>query len=259
MSTWDVILLAIVQGLTEFLPVSSSGHLVVVEGLVVELSSAENLTLLNVLLHAGTLAAVLVVYWHRIWRMLGSDRRVIGLLAVGTLPAVLIGLPLEHYAQHLLESPLLAGGLLILNGVMLATSRWTPTGEVDYRDMTHRQALLIGLAQAVAVLPGISRSGSTIVTGMCVGLRRDAAATFSFLLAIPVISGAVLLPVLKGEITRTAGPGALALMLGIATSFAVGLAALLWLLRWLQTGRLYLFAAWCIPLGIAVVAWQLLK
>ncbi len=257
MNTWDVIILAVVQGLTEFLPVSSSGHLVVVEGLLVELSSGENLTLLNVMLHAGTLMAVLVVYWKRIWKLLGADRRVLGLLAVGTLPAVLIGLPLEHYAKSWLESPLLAGGLLVLNGVMLTASHWTPVGEADYREMTHRQAVLIGLAQAVAILPGISRSGSTIVTGMAVGLRRDAAATFSFLLAIPVISGAVLLPVLKQEVTQVSSSGVLALAIGIATSFAVGLAALLWLLRWLQSGRLYLFAAWCIPLGIAVIIWQL--
>jgi undecaprenyl-diphosphatase len=119
-------------------------------------------------------------------------------------------------------------------------------------------ALLIGLFQAFAILPGISRSGTTIVAGLGCGLRRDEAATFSFLLAIPAIGGAGLLE-LKDLLSEPAGHMPLgALALGALVSFVVGLLSLCWLIRWLQKGRLHLFAWWVIPLGLAVIAWRLL-
>jgi undecaprenyl-diphosphatase len=254
----DILILAIVQGIAEFLPISSSGHLVIVEAL---LGHKEDLLTINIVLHAGTLLSIFVFYWHRIWRLLTEDRRALGLIVAGTIPVLIVGLPLKKYCEHLLESPLLAGCMLPVTGLMLLWISRRPVGALDYPQMSFRGALVVGLFQAIAILPGISRSGATISGGLVAGLRRDAAATFAFLLAIPAIGGATLLTLLD-LIQDTQAQQALAapigyLAIGFAVSFAVGLFALYWLLRWLAQGRLHLFAYWCIAVGIAIVAWQL--
>ena len=255
-------ILAVVQGIAEFLPISSSGHLLVVDALWLHAGAPplQNLLGVEILLHGGTLLAILVVYWQRIARLLGEDRRVIGRLIVGTLPAVVVGLPLHEidFLHGWLENSLLAGCMLPITGLLLLWGGRQPEGVTDYRDMSYRQALLIGLAQVVAILPGISRSGSTIVAGLAVGLRRDSAAAFSFLLAIPTIAGAVVLGL------KDLGPASyepaemlrLAEAAGIA--FVVGVAALVGLLRWLRRGRLQPLAWWCIVVGVSFTVWQLL-
>ncbi len=256
----EIIILAIVQGIGEFLPISSSGHLVVLtegfERLGFSLG-AEKLTV-NIVLHLGTLAAILVFYFRRILALLGRDRRVIGLLAVGTVPAVVVGLGLESQLGNVLESALVAGFCFPLTGLALLWTTRARPGQATCAELTYGRALLIGLFQAVAILPGISRSGLTIVAGLGCGLRRDEAATFSFLLAIPVIAGAGVLETLKllAAPPETTGLGLLAW--GAVLSFLVGLAALWWLLRWLEQGRFYLFAWYVLLLGPAVIAWQLL-
>lgn len=259
--TLRIILLGIVQGLTEFLPVSSDGHLVVASALI-EAATGEkqpHLLAVEILLHAGTLAAVLVVFWHQLWRLLGADRRVIGLLVAGTIPAVVIGLPLKKYAQGFLEDPLAAGvGLVITGGVLLWGTR-RDRGTLAYQQLTYPQAVLIGIFQAAAILPGVSRSGLTISSGLALaGLKRNDAANFSFLLAVPAVGGAVVLELLD-MFTKTSTeplPSAGVLIVGTVVAFLVGIAALKWLLAWLRAGRLHLFAWWCIPLGLAVIAWQ---
>jgi undecaprenyl-diphosphatase len=262
-----VLILAVVQGLTEFLPVSSDGHLVVTAALFEHFTQRrlDELLELEIVLHAGTLGAVLVYFRRPLLRLLSVDRRVIGLLVVGTLPAVVIGLGLKKFAKPLLEDPLAAGiGLVVTGLVLLWAKRFAPTSDAeakDYPAMTYAESLIVGFFQAVAVLPGVSRSGLTISSELAiVKLRRAAAADFSFLLSVPAVGGAVLLQVL--EFARSdSGPTlpVADLLLGVAVSFVVGLAALRWLLAWLQAGRLYLFAWWCIPLGLAVTAWQLAK
>jgi undecaprenyl-diphosphatase len=182
---------------------------------------------------------------------------VIGPLIVGTLPLVFIGLPVHEIdaLQKLVENPLLVGCMLPITGLLLIASGRCQNGDTDYTQISYRQALIVGLFQALAVLPGISRSGTTIVGGMVAGLRRDSAATFSFLLAIPAICGALVLHLHKAVTSGTthdAGP----LLLGALVSFIVGLAALAWLVRWLGRGRLQWFAYWCIPVGLAVIVWQ---
>lgn len=252
-----VLLLAIIQGLTEFLPVSSSGHLVIV-GAWLDADGLDPATAvaLAVALHLGTLGAVLVMYAPHVLRMLTTQRRVLGLVAVGSLPAAAIGLYLRLEMEQALASPLLAGIMLPVTGVLLLwAGRQTP-GETAYPQMSYRQALLIGVAQAAALLPGLSRSGTTIVAGLAVGLRREAAATFSFLLSIPAILGAGALELAHLRHQPSALPVGAALLGGVV-ALLVGLLALKWLLDWLHRGRLQWFAYWCIPLGLAVVAWQL--
>jgi undecaprenyl-diphosphatase len=254
---WNaILLLAIVQGIGEFLPISSSGHVVVGMALFDGVVAEKDKLTVNIVLHLGTLLAILVFYWRRIWRLLGQDRRVIGLLVVGSLPIAVAGLVIKARLEDALKDPLVAGLMFPMTGLMLLwTARHEP-GETSCRELGYGRALLIGVAQAFAILPGISRSGSTIVAGLACGLRRDEAATFSFLLAIPAIGGAGLLETIA--VLRD-GPGTAnwgALALGAAVSFVVGLASLWWLVRWLQQGWLHYFAFWVIPLGLAVIAWQ---
>jgi undecaprenyl-diphosphatase len=251
---WQIVLLAVVQGVTEFLPISSSGHLVIVAA---AMGCDVDIKDVNIVLHFGTLLSILVFFWHRIWRLFGEDRRTILTVIVGTLPAAVIGLTIAKKYSYVLEDPLLAGFMLMVTGSMLwLASRWE-VADGEYQTMSLGQAAGIGLAQSIALLPGISRSGSTITTGMALGLSRRAAATFSFLLAIPAIGGGALLEckdILESPSPSTPLP---VLAVGATISFVVGLFSLWWLLRLLERGRLEYFAYWCIPVGLGVVVWQL--
>jgi undecaprenyl-diphosphatase len=250
MNLLEMLVLAVVQGIAEFLPISSSGHLVILgRWLRVDSDSST----VEIILHAGTLASILVVYWGRIGELLRSDRRLLPLLVVGTLPAALLGVWIKTRAEWLLNRPLLAGVMLIVTGLMLWLLRWLPEGQRGYRQIAWPAALLIGCFQAFALLPGVSRSGSTIVGARLCGLQREDAVTFSFLLAIPAILGATCLALLDlvrdGADSQQWG----VLLIGAAVAFLVGVAALRWLIHWARTGRLSWFAWWCIPFGILVI------
>lgn len=259
----EIVLLAIVQGIGEFLPISSSGHIVVLATLFEQFGQAfdgEKLTV-NIVLHLGTLLAILVFYRRRIISLLTRERRVIGLVIVGTLPAVVIGLWIKKFYGDAFESALLSGFMFPITGLGLLWTARAKHGNVTCADLRYDEALLIGFAQAFAVLPGISRSGATIVAGLARGMRRDEAAAFSFLLAIPAIAGGGVLHLLEFFSSDSPPPAQISaglLLLGAAISFAVGLAALAWLIRWIEQGRLYLFAWWVLILGPVVIIWQLL-
>jgi undecaprenyl-diphosphatase len=266
MSFLEILILAIVQGITEFLPISSDGHLVVANALLEAMGKAPTKDFLEVsiVLHQGTLLAVLVYYRREILRLLTSDRRVIPMLLLASVPAAIVGIGIkkglpDSMADNVLESVLLAGLMFPVSAALLvAASRKTP-GTTRYQDVNWRQALAIGCAQSFAILPGASRSGSTIAAALGVGLDRESAATFSFLMAIPVIAGAGLLEgleVLEAGATGTAPP---VLALGFAVSFVVGLGALAALIRFVKRGQLGVFAYYLVPLGAAVVAWQLAR
>jgi undecaprenyl-diphosphatase len=287
---WQIVLLAFVQGVTEFLPISSSGHLVILAGLMSpQDGKLPHILDLSIVLHLGTLMSILVFYWQRVWRLIGEDRRIIGLLIVGTLPAVIVGLPLKKLtkARHddvamvatagdssstagnvaghawyegVLESPLVAGSLLPVTGfVLLLAARYRHPRQEEYQQLSYGKTLLIGFSQAAAILPGLSRSGVTISAGMSLGLSPRSAATFSFLLAIPAIAGAGVLEV-ADMVKESSAPTTPVshLLIGAVVSFVVGLAALSWLVRLLEKGRLQWFAWWCIPAGIGVIIWQLM-
>lgn len=276
MNLLRIVILAVVQGLTEFLPISSDGHLVVTSTLFEALSGSklEALLTVEIILHAGTLAAVLVVFRKQIMRLLAVDRRVVGLLVVGTLPAVIIGLPLKKFGKELLQDPLAAGIGLIITGIVLLWGTRPrksdeakgaaddEAGRKSYVDLSYGEAFLIGVFQAAAILPGVSRSGLTIASGLKLAkLRRTDAANFSFLLSIPAVGGAVFLEVLDlVKDHASEGPQApiAELVFGAVVAFVVGIFALRWLLAWLRAGKFYQFAYWCIPLGILVTAWQLM-
>lgn len=266
MSYLEVFILAVVQGLTEFLPVSSSGHLVVANALLASLGAepARDLIEVSVILHLGTLAAVLVFYRREIVRLLASDRRAIIPLIIATIPAGVIGVYIEKGLPEstkdlILEDPLLTGVMFLVTAAGLWWIAKRPQGELHYTQLRPGQALAIGFLQAFAILPGISRSGSTIVGGLGVGLTREAAAAFSFLMSIPVIGGAGLLKIKDAVDTGSTSTPVPVLALGFVVSMVVGLAALWLLIRMLRRGRLELFAYYLAPLGIAVTTWQLIK
>lgn len=276
-----IIILAVVQGLTEFLPVSSDGHLIVVAKLYEAIAhkplEGKQLTL-TIALHAGTFVTVLVMFREQIMRLLKEDRRVIPLLIVGTIPVGAFGLALKKWFDDALESPLFAGiGLIITGAILLWGTRTSedlasvsgdPSGgnadsdgsaRIRYKQLSYAQTFVIGCFQAFAALPGVSRSGSTIASGLrLANLRREDAANFSFLLSIPAIAGVVFVETV--QLIRKGDGGGFSvphLAIGAVVSMLVGFVALKWLLTWVRGGRLHLFAYWCIPLGLIVTVWQL--
>lgn len=275
-TVWQAIALGIVQGLTEFLPISSSAHLVLMPWLLDWPSPG---LAFDAVLHLGTLLAVLVFFraeWGPLLRgFLWTLRpggppdpmgRLAWLLILGTMPAGLTGLLLEEVVARLFEGPLVIGLTLPLTTLALvlgerrssraaltvaptATAALAPAAVRDLSHLRARDALLIGLAQAGAILPGLSRSGLTIVAGLLVGLSRPAAARFSFLLSAPVILGAGGLEIVK--LLRT-DPAALNLTL-LSGFLAAGLAGYLTIavfLGYLRRYSLYPFALYCLTLGL---------
>jgi undecaprenyl-diphosphatase len=254
MSPFEALLLGIVQGATEFLPVSSSGHLVLTEAL---LGVSEGGLFLEVLLHAATLLAVLLYFRKRVgWLLVEGSRRgaegrearrwIVWLL-LGTLPAGAVGILFEEGVARVFESPGVALVGLLVTGAVLWSSRWARSRG---RSPLGVRALLIGLGQAAAILPGISRSGTTIAVGMWAGVPRSDAAEFSFLLSVPAIGGATVLQVLDIAGSGAApGLAALPLLLGFASAFVSGYAAIAGLLAVLRRRGLTPFAWYCWAIG----------
>ncbi|MFM7058876.1 MAG: undecaprenyl-diphosphate phosphatase [Planctomycetota bacterium] len=256
------ILLGIVQGIAEFLPISSSGHLVIAQALLFQFSSAplpewlEGMTM-NVALHFGTLLSITVVYRRELLDAVRQPRLLIQLI-IASIPVAVVGLGFKDALEALFNNPMAAGCCLLVTAGILLTARRLQSGSVPLDALPMRSALLIGLFQAVAVLPGISRAGSTVGAGLMCGLKSREAARFSFFLAIPAIGGATLLETLK-LFTRgdTTHPEWLPLFVGAGVSFLVGTLSLRWLIRQLQANRLHWFAGWCLAAGLCTVIWQL--
>lgn len=245
-------MLGVVQGIAEFLPISSSGHLVLAES-VLGLQSETNLAF-NVALHVGTLFSILLVFRKQLLDML-MQPRVIGAIIVATLPLVPVGLLAHDVLDRAFGSPFAAGVALCVTACLLWTTRWIDRGAVELRDITWKQALVVGLFQAVAPVPGISRSGVTIFAGLLAGMNRQTAATFSFLIAIPAILGAATLETLKlvkaGEFSTIQWTvyGA-----GAAVAFLVGVFALQGLLKIITARKLHAFAWYCLAVGMFAIA-----
>jgi undecaprenyl-diphosphatase len=247
-----VIALAVLQGITEFLPVSSSGHLVLGESLLgVESPGAT----LEVVLHAGTLAAILVFYRRRLLALaLGAVRRDpvvwrdIGTLALSAVPAVVLYLAAGDVLETAFDRVEFVGPALCVTGLMLLSVRGRPVrgqGEVRWTD-----AFLIGVAQAVAMLPGISRSGSTISAARLRGVAPTAAAEFSFLMCIPLLAGATLLTAVDAfQGAQPVGIPAPHLIVGAVVAGVVGYAALAGLVRLLGRGKFWIFGVYCLVVG----------
>lgn len=251
MEYWQAIVLGIVQGIAEFLPISSSGHLVLIESLL-NLHS-ENMAF-EIAVHVGTLLSILVVFREELIKVI-QQPSVVTAIVVATLPIVFVGLFLKDQLELAFASPLAAGIALCCTAVVLWITQWFDRGEVDLSNITLRQAIVVGLFQAVAPIPGISRSGVTIVGGLLSGLNREAAARFSFFIAIPAIAGAAVLEtasMLKDSHLSSEPWGVHAI--GAIVAFVVGILALHGLLRVIAARKLHTFAWYCLAVGLLTIA-----
>lgn len=248
----DAIIWGLVQGLTEFLPISSSGHLVLVPAVLSRLGweVAQPSLSVSAVLHLGTLLAV-VVYYRRDLLYLtrartdAGARRLLGLLALGTVPA-LVGLPLKDSIDAFEGSARNVAAALLVTGIVLVVGTRLLTGNRTWRSGTWRDALTVGVFQAFALVPGVSRSGMTITAAAGRRFEAGEAARFSFLLAIPAIAGGGLLSLLDASATTDAGP----LVVGLVVSALSGYAAIAVLLRVLRRRGLGPFAAYCLIVGV---------
>lgn len=269
MSWIQALLLGLLQGATEFLPVSSSGHLVLVPWLLGWPASG---LAFDTLVHWGTAVAVVGYFW-RDWldlargawevvrsRSLDDPRGRLALwIVVGTLPGALAGWLLEDFFEGMFGRPAAAAGFLLVTASILTLVEGWSRREKELPQMTWLDALLVGLAQAAAILPGISRSGSTIAAGMARGQKREQAARFSFLLSTPIILGAGLL-----QLSDLAEAGGLAgqlpvLAVGFLAALLSGLACIHFLLRYLQRRPLYPFAIYCALVGLGGLVLALVR
>lgn len=250
MDTASVLFLGILQGLTEFLPVSSSGHLVLAEKLLPNFGSDS--IFLEVFLHAGTMLAILI-YFRR--RILALTRKDIYLLLIGSIPAGVFGLLFREIVENFFRSLLLvAFGFLLTSLFNFLTDILQ---DKQNKAITSPQAFLIGLFQAIAIVPGISRSGATIFGAVLQGVDRSQAAFFSFLLSIPAVAGAVTLEVVSSSLPwHFSLQFFLPYLLGFLVAFASGMLALKIVMKILLQGQFKLFAFYCFLLGLTLLFFQ---
>jgi undecaprenyl-diphosphatase len=261
--TWiDALFLGLVQGLAEFLPISSSGHLELAHVLL-GTRQAENLTF-SVALHGATVLATLIVFWAEIVRLIkgaaakgrNAEKDYILKMALSMIPIFIVGLFLKNWIESFFRGRLLVVGLFfLLTATLLALASFKKPGS---RGISFLDALVMGLAQAAAVMPGLSRSGSTIATGMLQGNRREDLAKFSFLMPIVPILGANLLELWKGQFS-SAAIGWLPLAVGFLAALGMGLLTCRWMIRLVRRGRLTGFAVYCLAAGLAAILFSILK
>lgn len=261
----EALVLGVVQGATEYLPVSSSGHLVIFQHLF---GLTEPALLFDIVLHVATLLVVLWYYrrdiadlihqsleagaslagggsWSTVQRR-APGFRLAWLIVVGTIPTALMGVTLQDTFESLFGSLRIVGVMLWITGLILLTTRFATRGERGIGDMKLIDALLIGIVQGLAITPGISRSGSTIAVALLLGIQKETAARYSFLLSVPSIVGALLLKV--GDVGTGVGLGAMAL--GFVAALLTGYFCLVFLVRTVKKGRLAWFAPYCFAVGL---------
>ncbi len=256
------ILLAIIQGLAEFFPVSSSAHLTIL-GAVGGIKEEDALVFFLVL-HFGTLMATVVFFWRDLLNLaLGAfkgDRqawRFVGLIAVTTAVTGVLGLSLKHVTEKLVTSPGIVGGMLLFTACYLWGTKYLPKGTKSQGEMTWLDAALVGLAQGCAVIPGVSRSGASISSGLARGLDRATAFRYSFLASLPAIAGAFLLE--ARQAFSAENPHLADDVIGALVSFVVGCFALwLWRKTVIRFGP-HVFAPWCLLAGLCGIAVALFK
>lgn len=257
----EALILGLIQGLTEFLPVSSSGHL--------ELGSAlfgleeENLTF-SIIVHGATFLSVVVVFRNDIWNLITSllkfrwnkETQFILLLILSAVPVGLVGVLFKENLESLFEGRIVfVGSMLLVTATLLFLTKFAP---VRNKEVGIKSALIIGLAQTLAILPGISRSGATISTALYLGIDREKATRFSFLMVLIPIFGASFLELI--DLYKATEPAAIsnaALIIGAVAAFSSGLFACSWMLRIVKKGKLIYFSIYCVTVGILAILWGL--
>jgi len=263
MDLWESLLLGLIQGLTEFLPISSSGHLVLMQ-YILGLDHDKGITF-EIVVHGGTLLSILIYYRAEITeliksaftllrspsligniRKLDEGQRLVLFILISMIPALLVGLFLKSYIETAFESPVWVCFMLLVTGTLLFSTRYV---KESTSKITTKHAIGMGIAQAIAILPGISRSGSTIAMGQHLGLNRDQSARFSFLMLIPVIAGAMILELKDiGKANEVIDWGIL--FAGFVAAAVSGYAALALLLHVVKRYGVHVFAGYCWFVGI---------
>ncbi|MDD1763470.1 MAG: undecaprenyl-diphosphate phosphatase [Methanobacteriaceae archaeon] len=272
MNIIQAIILGMVQGLTEFLPVSSSAHLV----LVPELMGVKSSLAFDTLLHLGTLIAVIYYFWNDVVNMIkafisslkdvpqgkfrtelmdDAFKRLSWLVIVGTIPAALMGILLKDFFESLFSSVAAVGVFLLITGLILWGVERMPRGDKKVKEITFTNSLLVGIAQGCAIAPGISRSGATIATSLFLGFDRELAARFSFLLSIPAILGAALIQAKDLTVGFDLSTGVF--VAGLLSSMIFGYLAIKFLMGYIKQHKLTIFAYYCWIVGLVVLLWVL--
>ena len=265
--TWfEALILGLIQGLTEYLPVSSSGHLAIGQALFGMNDGADNL-MFTVAVHVATILSTIVILWSEIdWILKGlfkfkmnDETKYVLNIIVSMIPVGVVGLLFKDQVEEIFGSGLLVVGCcLLITAALLTFSYYAKPRQKEHISM--KDAFIIGLAQAVAVLPGVSRSGSTIATGLMLGNKKESLAQFSFLMVIPPILGEALLDVMKmvkGE-DVTGGIDALPLMVGFLAAFLAGCVACKWMINIVKRGKLIYFGIYCAIIGVVTIICSLL-
>ena len=259
MDTLQAILLGIVQGITEFLPVSSSGHLQIAKE-VLGVQLEENLTF-DVALHAATVLSTIVVLWSEVWRLLkglfsrrfNEEQAYVLKLVLSMIPIGIVGFLLKDRINDLLNAPYIlaiVGAMLLVTAALLAFAYYAKPRQKE--TISYRDAFIIGLAQAVATLPGLSRSGTTIATGLILGNRKESVAQFSFLMVLAPILGKMVLDLMSGELAAQS-IGTAPLLAGFAAAFVVGCLACKFMIEVVKRGKLIWFAVYCTVAGLVSI------
>lgn len=267
MSWWEALVLGIVQGLTEFLPVSSSGHLEIGQALL-GTAGEENLTF-AIVVHAATVLSTLVILWKEVAKLFrgtfttpqwNEEKNYVAKILVSMIPVFIVGMFFKEQVETLFGNGLLLVGIcLCITAVLLYVSEWlskrrgTEGHEVGYKD-----AIIIGLAQAVAVLPGLSRSGTTIATGLLCGVKKESVTKFSFLMVlIPILGEAFLelLDIVSGEVVSSLG--IVPMLVGFVAAFVTGCLACRFMIEIVRRQRLVYFAVYCLCVGVFTIVYGL--
>lgn len=263
MSWIEALVLGIVQGLTEFLPVSSSGHLTIGSALF-GLSGEENLTF-AVVVHTATVLSTLVVLWSEVSLLFrgffrftwNEESRMVAKILLSMIPVGIVGLFFKDYVEEMFGSGLLlVGSMLLLTAALLAFSYFAKPRQKE--EISFKDAFVIGLAQACAVLPGLSRSGSTIATGLLLGNKKEQVAKFSFLMVIIPVLGEAFLDLMKGGFSPAeSGISYSALITGFLAAFVSGTIACKWMINLVKRGKLLYFAYYCVGAGLFCIFYSL--
>lgn len=264
MSFLDAILLGIIQGLTEFLPVSSSGHLEIMKAIQGQELSGESSMMMTVVLHFATALSTIAVFWKEVARIIkglfqfkiNEEFLFAAKIVVSMIPAAIVGVYFDDFIETFFSGKILLVGLmLIVTGIILFIAERAKRTD---KSVGFKDAILIGIAQMIAILPGISRSGATIGTSVILGIDREKAARFSFLMVVPLILGKVAKDVISPEFTKELSNSEISSSVyaaGFAAAFLVGIIACTWMIKLVKKSKLSYFAYYCFAAGIATICW----
>ena len=263
MDVITAVLLGIIQGLTEFLPISSSGHLEIAKTILGDNSLPKESLLMTVVLHGATALSTIVVFrkdiqeiFQGLFQFERNDAFYFSLkIITSMIPAVFVGLFFEDFITELFHKNILLVGLMLwVTALLLYLAN---RAEVTERDLNIKSALGIGIIQAIAILPGISRSGSTIALGVILGIDKSKAARFSFLMVIPLIFGSMAKSILEID-SQVSEISILSLSLGFIAAFITGILACKWMIEWVKNSKLWYFSVYCLIAGSVAIIFELL-